>query len=306
SLSPPFGEQTDITTVMVLSHTPSRRQLVNFAIIVSIITILSNIVEGILSMFLGSQSNSVSLVIFGIGSFVEMTSSSLVLWRFLSEFRKDPAEFNKEVFVEKERKATIGIGCLFLILATGTFLHAIISLSQKSHPENTIAGLIISIVSIVFMLFVYAAKKYLAVKLDSSTMASEAQCSLACIKITGVLFCSSLIYLIWQRAWWIDSAAALLFSIFFAKEGYGMVRWATSKSFNGGYSQEKIDGDKGDISDQEVKMPKENNDKENISIHAVSEKEEGYSTDKNNMKETKDLQLEPRTSYLHNYQRVVC
>ncbi|CAG8482501.1 11761_t:CDS:1 [Acaulospora morrowiae] len=291
---------------MVLSDTPSRRQLVNLAILISVITILSNIVEGVLSMFLGSQSNSVSLVIFGIGSFVEMTSSSLVLWRFLSEFRKDPAEFNKEVFVGKERKATIGIGFLFLTLAAGTFLHAIISLSQKSHPENTIAGLVISIVSIVFMLFVYGVKRYLAVELDSSTMASEAQCSLACIKITGVLFCSSLFYMIWQRAWWIDSAAALLFSIFFAKEGYEMVKWATSNNFNGGYSQEKIDGDKGNISEQEVKLSKENNDKDNISIQAVNEKEEGYSIDKNNMKETKDNQLEPRISDLHSYQRVVC
>ncbi|CAG8478007.1 203_t:CDS:2 [Diversispora eburnea] len=213
----------------------TRLQLINLAIIVCAITILSNIVEGVLSLILGSQSNSVSLIIFGIGSFVEMTSASLVLGRFVVELRKsiqiEEAIVDKTTFIDIERKTTLGIGLLFLVLASGTFLHAIISLSQRSHPENTIAGLIISSVSIVCMLAVYIAKRYLAAKLDSSSLASEAQCSLACIKITGVLFVSSLIYMIWENIWWVDSVAALIFSTFFAKEGYVMINWASSEYF---------------------------------------------------------------------------
>ncbi|CAG8582922.1 14291_t:CDS:2, partial [Racocetra fulgida] len=61
---------------------------------------------------------------------------------------------------------------------------------------------------------------------------------IACIKISAVLFCSSLIYLIWAELWWTDSAATLLFSIFFAKEGGEMITWAKDKNFTGGYSSQ--------------------------------------------------------------------
>ncbi|CAG8508720.1 11161_t:CDS:2 [Racocetra fulgida] len=127
---------------MAILSTPfTRPQLVNLAIFVSIMTIVLNIAEGILSMFFGKQSNSVSLVIFGIGSFVEMTSSVLVLWRFASESCQETSMISitpKDKYIDKERKATLGIGCLFIVLALGTFLHSIISLTQKSHPDNTI------------------------------------------------------------------------------------------------------------------------------------------------------------------------
>ncbi|RHZ59919.1 hypothetical protein Glove_360g52 [Diversispora epigaea] len=248
-----------------MSNPPNRHQLINLAIIVCTITIISNIIEGVLSLILGSQSNSVSLIIFGIGSFVEMTSASLVLCRFVVELRKgihiEETIIDKATFIDIERKTTLGIGLLFLVLASGTFLHAIISLSQKSHPENTIAGLIISSSSIVCMLAVYMAKRYLAAKLDSSSLASEAQCSLACIKITGVLFASSLVYMIWENIWWVDSVAALIFSTFFAKEGYVMITWATSESFTGGF-EVKIDN----LATKEIKEQQKKKTPKNIPV----------------------------------------
>ncbi|KAF0534777.1 Co/Zn/Cd cation transporter-like protein [Gigaspora margarita] len=222
---------------MAILSTPfTRPQLVNLALISSIITILLNIAEGILSMFFGNQTNSVSLIIFGIGSFVEVTSSILVLWRFSTELHQDTSVIsvtNKDKYIDKERKATLGIGSLFIVLALGTFLHAIISLTQKSHPDDTMAGIIISSISIVIMLVIYFCKRYLAVNLNSFTMASEAQCSFACIKITLILFCSSLIYILWKKGWWVDSVAALIFSTFFSKEGVEMIYWANSENFDG-------------------------------------------------------------------------
>ncbi|CAG8622772.1 308_t:CDS:1 [Gigaspora margarita] len=231
-----------------------RTRLIKFAIAVSVITIISNITEGVLSMIFGQQTRSVSLVIFGIASFVETASSILVLWRFTIELQQrivkvsvsaisatsnssaSFSSFEKEQkLIDYERKGTLGIGGLFIILATGTLIHSIITLTQKNHPENTTAGLIISSVSILLMLIVYTFKRYLAIKLNSSTMLYDSKCSLACIKITAVLFCSSLLYMIWANLWWTDSAAALIFSIFFAKEGVDMIKRANDENFTGGY-----------------------------------------------------------------------
>ncbi|CAG8701922.1 7481_t:CDS:1, partial [Dentiscutata heterogama] len=210
----------------------------------------------VFSMIFGQQTRSVSLVIFGIASFVETASSILVLWRFTVELRQNVVKVsvstisaasnssvstsytsleNDQKLVEYERKGTLGIGGLFVILAIGTLLHSVITLTQKNHPENTTAGLIISSLSILLMLIVYTFKRYLAIKLNSSTMLYDSQCSLACIKITAVLFCSSLIYMIWVNLWWTDSAAALIFGIFFAKEGVDMIKRTNDENFTGGY-----------------------------------------------------------------------
>ncbi|CAG8676844.1 9343_t:CDS:1 [Dentiscutata heterogama] len=273
---------------MAILSTPfTRQQLVNLALFTSIITILLNIIEGILSMFFGRKSNSVSLIIFGIGSFVEVTSSILVLWRFSTELHQDTSVIsitNKDKFIDKERKATLGIGSLFIILALGTFLHSVISLTQKSHPDNTMAGIIISSISTVIMLAIYFCKRYLAVNLDSSTMASEAQCSFACIKITLVLFCSSLIYILWKKGWWVDSVAALIFSTFFSKEGVEMIYWANSENFDGGCNTEVVEKVHDDGGDDE------SSGTEGGQIHVIGKIEVERVVEKMRQEETKGVE----------------
>ncbi|CAG8784783.1 17173_t:CDS:1 [Cetraspora pellucida] len=272
----------------ILSTPLTRPQLVNLVLFVSIITILLNIVEGILSMFFGRQSNSVSLIIFGIGSFVEVTSSALVLWRFATESSQETSMISmnhKDKYLDKERKATLGIGCLFILLALGTFLHAIISLTQKSHPDNTMSGIIISSISTVIMLTVYFCKRYLAVQLDSSTMASEAQCSLACIKITIVLFCSSLIYILWKKGWWVDSVAALIFCTFFSKEGIEMIYWANSESFDGGCNANGVKKVQDDVNSDD-----ESSGTEGGQIHVIGEIEVEPVVEKMRQEETRSVE----------------
>ncbi|CAG8446051.1 13610_t:CDS:2 [Funneliformis caledonium] len=213
-----------------------RSQLIKYAIIICIFTILWNIIEGVVSIFFGNEGDSVSLIFFGVDSFIEVTSAGLVLWRFLTESKPDEEKAVQilEENLGKERKATMGIGLLFLLLSIATISDAIVALVQRRNPETTIAGLIISSVSLSFMGFLWLSKKYLAKKLNSSTMASEAQCSLACIKITLVLFLGSILFMIWKKGWWIDSTAAIILGILFAKEGVDMIMWARSKNFSGG------------------------------------------------------------------------
>ncbi|CAG8534518.1 22412_t:CDS:2 [Rhizophagus irregularis] len=213
----------------------SRSRLLKYAVYVCIFTILWNIAEGAVSIFYGSEDDSVSLVFFGVDSFIEVTSACLVLWRFLTESKPDEERATQilEENLSKEKKCTMGIGLLFILLSLATISDATVSLIQKRQPETAIAGLIISSISLSFMGFLWLSKKYLAKMLNSSTMASEAQCSLACIKITFILFLGSLLYMIWKGGWWLDSAAAIILGVLFAKEGVDMILWARSKDFNG-------------------------------------------------------------------------
>ena len=61
---------------------PSYRRLQQYAIAISIISILYNGAEGAVSVGLGSTSSSRSLVFFGVQSGIEVISAGIVVWRF--------------------------------------------------------------------------------------------------------------------------------------------------------------------------------------------------------------------------------
>ena len=45
-----------------------------------ILTILYNLVEGIFALYFGLESNSTSLLSFGLDSFIEITAAGIALW----------------------------------------------------------------------------------------------------------------------------------------------------------------------------------------------------------------------------------
>lgn len=58
------------------------RRLQQYAIAISIISVVYNGLEGGVSIGFGAESNSKSLVFFGIQSGIEVISALLVVWRF--------------------------------------------------------------------------------------------------------------------------------------------------------------------------------------------------------------------------------
>src|SRR5438067_2751951 len=107
----------------------SRSRLIKYAIFVCIFTIAWNITEGVVSIFFGSENDSVSLVFFGVDSFIEVSSAGLVLWRFLTESKPDEEKAAQilEENIGKEKKATMGIGLLFLLLSVATIVDATVA-----------------------------------------------------------------------------------------------------------------------------------------------------------------------------------
>ena len=60
----------------------SYRRLQQYAIGISVISIIYNGAEGAVSVGLGSKSSSRSLVFFGVQSAIEVISAGIVVWRF--------------------------------------------------------------------------------------------------------------------------------------------------------------------------------------------------------------------------------
>lgn len=61
---------------------PTYQRLQQYAIAISIASILYNGAEGAVSVALGSESSSRSLVFFGVQSGIEVVSAAIVVWRF--------------------------------------------------------------------------------------------------------------------------------------------------------------------------------------------------------------------------------
>jgi len=193
------------------------------ALWLSALTIAYNLVEGVVSMAFGWADDSIALFGFGADSFIEVASALLVLWKLL-----DHGD------LARERKATLGIGWLFMALAMGMAGGALLQLLAKHHPPTTLPGLVISALSLTFMVFLWRAKRRAAQALDSATLEADAACSLACLQLSALLFAGSLLFLLLPTLWWVDAAAALGLALLIGNEGLGMVRAARSAAFTGG------------------------------------------------------------------------
>lgn len=191
-------------------------------------TIAWNIVEGLVAMGFGYQESSVALFGFGVDSWVEVGSAGVVYWKLTR------VAGCATTARERERRATRWISALFLALAGATAVGAVAQIASGGHPASSLPSLVVSVVSLALMAWLWNAKKAAATALDSRTLAMDAACSLACIQLSGVLFVGSLVYVVFPALWWADGLAALVLSVFIAKEGWEGWQAASKKDFAGG------------------------------------------------------------------------
>lgn len=199
------------------------------AIALAVLTVAYNLVEGLVSVGLGVSEESIALFGFGVDSFIEVASALLVLWRFRGEHGMGSAPS-----LERERRATLGIGALFVALAAGTSFGSLAQLAAREHPATTTPGVVIAAISLSFMVFLWRAKLSTARALNSSTVEKDAACSRACIQLSVVLLAGSLAFALFPALWWVDAAAALVLAALIGREGVGTIRAARQPQFCGG------------------------------------------------------------------------
>jgi len=204
-----------------------REAWIRYAKMLAIFTIAYNLMEGLVAMGFGWTDDSMALFGFGADSFIEVFSALLVLWRLKADDCGDD-------LIARERKVTKGIGWLLLLLAAGTIGGSLLQLKAKGHPSTTLPGVIVSLASLGFMVYLWRAKLAAAKALDSRAVASDAACSLACIQLSTILLMGSLVFLVAPRLWWVDAVAALLLALLIAKEGWEMRQAAAREDFDGG------------------------------------------------------------------------
>jgi hypothetical protein len=164
-------------------------KLLKTAFVLSLITIIYNLFEGGVSVFFGAGDNSLTLLGFGIDSFVEVISGVGIAHMLIRMKRN--IEIDRDNFEKQALKIT---GFSFYLLAAGLVLGAIVNVIEKVNPSTTIPGLIISIISISTMYFLMNAKMKVGAELKSDAIIADAKCTKTCLQLSIILLAASILY----------------------------------------------------------------------------------------------------------------
>jgi len=174
-------------------------------------TVVWNTLEGLVAVVAGIVAGSISLVGFGIDSFIEVTSGSVLLWRMSVDSDVHRREIN-------EKRALRIVGTCFLLLAAYITYDSISDLWSKRAPEHSVAGIILACASLVVMPVLSRAKRKVGRSLGSAAMHADAKQTEFCTYLSAILLLGLLLNAFFGL-WWADPAAALIMVPIIAKEG---------------------------------------------------------------------------------------
>jgi divalent metal cation (Fe/Co/Zn/Cd) transporter len=174
-------------------------------------TIAWNALEGLVAVVAGSVAGSISLVGFGIDSFIEVTSGSVLLWRMSVDAEVQRRELN-------ERWALKIVGICFLLLAAYLAYESVLDLWSRRAPEHSIPGMVLACVSLVVMPLLSRAKRKVGHALGSAAMDADAKQTEFCTYLSAILLAGLLLNAFFGL-WWADPVAAVIMVPIIAKEG---------------------------------------------------------------------------------------
>lgn len=173
-------------------------------------TIAWNTLEGLVAILFGAMAGSISLMGFGIDSFIEVTSGATLLWRMSVDADEQRRERNEKLSLRI-------VGICFIALAAYVGYESISDLLSKRRPEHSLPGILLACVSLVVMPLLSRAKK-VGNSMSSAAMHADAKQTDFCVYLSFILLVGLLLNaaLGW---WWADPIAALVMVPIIAKEG---------------------------------------------------------------------------------------
>jgi divalent metal cation (Fe/Co/Zn/Cd) transporter len=100
-------------------------------------TIAWNTVEGVIGVAAGLLAGSISLVGFGMDSFIEVASGATLLWRMSVDADVEMRERNDKLSLRI-------VGVCFIALAIYIAYEAVLDLTRKTAPEHSIPGIVLA------------------------------------------------------------------------------------------------------------------------------------------------------------------
>jgi divalent metal cation (Fe/Co/Zn/Cd) transporter len=179
-------------------------------------TIAWNSLEGLVAVSAGAFAGSISLVGFGIDSFIEVSSGIVLLWRMSVDADVRHRERNEKLSLRI-------VGVCFVALAVYVGYEAVSDLANRKSPAHSLSGIVLAGVSLVVMPFLSQEKKKVGHELGSAAMNADAKQTDFCVYLSAILL-AGLLFNAVLGWWWADPAAALIMVPLVAKEGVEAMR----------------------------------------------------------------------------------
>lgn len=191
----------------------------------AVFTIIYNLVEGLVATWFGYHDETLALFGFGVDSFIEMISGLGIAYMVL-RIQRNPTSHRSDF----EKTALKITGSSFYALVVGLLLSAIITIVMGQKPTTTFWGVIVSIVSIVVMIFLLQGKLKVGKQLHSEAILADASCTKVCIYMSCVLLASSGMYE-WTGFAYADALGTLGLAWFSYQEGKECFEKAASDKY---------------------------------------------------------------------------
>ena len=181
------------------------------ALILQYITIGYNVLEGVVCVIAGGVTGVLSILAFGIDSFIEVLAS-VIMVRLL-RFRGSTEDLHRA-----ELRARRGIGISFFILAAYILFESGRNLYAQEPPDQSTFALIIAAASAVAMPILGRVKRNLARRMNMASLASEAAQTTLCGWLSIILLLTVGVYRI-TGWWWVDAVGAIAMTPIIVVEG---------------------------------------------------------------------------------------
>ena len=192
----------------------ARNELLGHGLRLEYLTVGWNLVEGIVSVLAALAAGSVALLGFGIDSFVESASGSILIWRLLAECRHGDAEAIEAI----ERRAQKLVALSLFGLALYIVVDALRTLLNQDMPSPSGVGIAVTMTSLGVMYWLARAKRRTAIALGSKAMEADAFQTTACWWLSLIVLAGIGLNAL-TGWWWADPVAAVAMTWFLVKEG---------------------------------------------------------------------------------------
>lgn len=201
-----------------------RRHELGIALVLAIITIVYNLLEGMASTYFGIKDETVVLFGFGLDSFVEIISGIGILHMVVRMRRAGKEEPDR--FEQSALKVT---GAAFYLLAAGIAATSVYTLYAGHKPDNTFWGVVISLVSILTMWLLIHFKMRIGMRLKSDAIIADAKCTRACMQLSFILLIASAGYA-FTGIGGLDATGGIIIAVISLREGREAFQKARGKA----------------------------------------------------------------------------
>lgn len=192
----------------------ARSGLIRRALRLEYITVGWNLIEGLVAVTAAVAAGSVALLGFGIDSFVESASGSILIWRLLAERTHTDAETIEAI----ERRAQKLVAVSLFGLAAYILFEALKTLVLQERPEPSAVGIAVTSLSIGVMWWLARAKRRTAIALGSRALEADAFQTTACWWLSLIVL-GGIVVNAGTGWWWADPVAAIAMCVFLLREG---------------------------------------------------------------------------------------